>query len=90
MKLHLVLKAKWFDMIKSGEKKEEYRNMTDYWHKRIGNRADEITSIVFHRGYTNITHEREVEKIDTGFGNPEWGDFILKKQYRIRLGKEVK
>lgn len=30
--LHLNLKKKWFDMILSGEKKEEYREMTDYWN----------------------------------------------------------
>jgi hypothetical protein len=29
--LHLNLKRKWFDMIKSGEKKEEYRDITPYW-----------------------------------------------------------
>ena len=25
--LHLVLKSKWYDMIASGEKKEEYREL---------------------------------------------------------------
>lgn len=29
--LTLPLKKKWFDMIKSGEKKEEYREICDYW-----------------------------------------------------------
>lgn len=29
--LHLNLKKKWFDMIASGEKKEEYREIKDYW-----------------------------------------------------------
>lgn len=33
--LYLSLKKEWFDMIKSGEKKEEYREMTPYWRKRI-------------------------------------------------------
>lgn len=33
--LYLSLKKEWFDMIKSGEKKEEYREMTSYWIKRI-------------------------------------------------------
>ena len=28
--LHLVLKRKWWDMIASGEKKEEYRNITSH------------------------------------------------------------
>ena len=29
------LKKVWFDKIKSGEKTHEYREMTDYWIKRI-------------------------------------------------------
>ena len=33
--LHLVLKRKWWDMIESGEKKEEYRTHSDYWIKRL-------------------------------------------------------
>ena len=33
--LPLVLKGKWFDLIASGEKREEYRAATDYWLKRL-------------------------------------------------------
>ena len=33
--LKLVLKKKWYDMIASGEKKEEYRAVTQYWWRRI-------------------------------------------------------
>jgi len=33
--LHLPLKAKWFRMIESGEKKEEYRELTPFWCKRL-------------------------------------------------------
>lgn len=33
--LHLVLKGKWYDMIASGEKKEEYRELKPYWEKRL-------------------------------------------------------
>jgi hypothetical protein len=33
--LHLTLKKKWFDMIASGEKKEEYRELKDYWGYRL-------------------------------------------------------
>ena len=33
--LNLTLKKEWFDMILSGEKKEEYREVKDYWMKRI-------------------------------------------------------
>lgn len=34
-KLILTLKKKWFYMIKSGEKKEEYREITDFWARRL-------------------------------------------------------
>jgi hypothetical protein len=33
--LHLTLKKKWFDMIASGEKKEEYREIKKYWIERL-------------------------------------------------------
>lgn len=33
--LHLTLKKKWFDMIASGEKKEEYREIKPYWTNRL-------------------------------------------------------
>jgi uncharacterized protein (DUF736 family) len=33
--MHLNLHKKWFDMIKSGEKKEEYREITGYWAVRL-------------------------------------------------------
>lgn len=33
--LHITLKKKWFDMILSGEKKEEYREIKPYWITRL-------------------------------------------------------
>ena len=33
--LKLVLKWKWYNMIASGEKKEEYREITAYWLARL-------------------------------------------------------
>jgi len=33
--LHLPLKAKWYDMQESGEKPEEYREITPYWVQRL-------------------------------------------------------
>ena len=34
--LYLVLQKKWFDQILSGEKKEEYRDFTEYYVSRLG------------------------------------------------------
>lgn len=33
--LDLVLKSKWYDMIASGEKHEEYREIKPCWIKRL-------------------------------------------------------
>ena len=33
--LHLPLKAKWYEMIESGVKTEEYREIKPYWFKRL-------------------------------------------------------
>ncbi len=33
--LHLTLKKKWFDMVLSGIKKEEYREVKPYWNRRL-------------------------------------------------------
>ena len=33
--LDLSLQYEWYDMIASGEKKEEYRKMNDYWWHRL-------------------------------------------------------
>lgn len=33
--LHLTVKKKWFDMIASGEKTEEYREIKSYWVNRL-------------------------------------------------------
>lgn len=52
--IDLVLKAEWYDMIASGEKREEYREIKSYWSKRIMKchkwcgRGRYITTNVFH------------------------------------------
>lgn len=35
--LDLVLKKEWFDLIKNGDKREEYREIKPYWFKRLFN-----------------------------------------------------
>lgn len=51
--LILPIKKKWFDMILSGEKKEEYREIKPYYTKRIHNELkarDSITGKLFSPG----------------------------------------
>ena len=33
--LHLTLKKEWFDLIATGVKKEEYREIKEYWVRRL-------------------------------------------------------
>jgi ASC-1-like (ASCH) protein len=48
-KLHLNLKAEYFDQIKSGEKADEYRLCTPYWTRRLVGRV--FDGIVLKKGY---------------------------------------
>jgi len=47
--LYLTLYRKWFDCIAAGWKREEYRNLTEYWRKRLIGRG--YTEIHFTNGY---------------------------------------
>lgn len=47
--LHLPLKGIYFDQIKSGEKKLEYREATPFWDKRLLDRK--YDQIVLTKGY---------------------------------------
>ncbi len=51
--LHLTLKKKWFDLIASGEKTEEYREAKPYWTKRLETKFDykKFDQIHFKNGY---------------------------------------
>lgn len=87
--LHLTLKKKWFDMIASGEKVEEYREIKPYWTKRL-NKDFEL--VQFRNGYG---HDKPmmvfvIEGIDIGRGNPDHGADPDNDVYRIKLGRLVK
>ena len=55
--LPLVLKGKWYDMIATGEKKEEYRADSEYWRIRFYNwdmafNGRNTPVVEFRRGYS--------------------------------------
>lgn len=58
--LHLTLKKKWFDMIASGEKKEEYRDTKYYWEKRLSNYGSVKRSmmLIFNGQYSKDTFKK--------------------------------
>ena len=74
--LTLTLKKKWFDMIKSREKKEEYRDIKPYWTKRLKNKS--YDKVEFTCGYPpkNDNKRRllfDKPKMKEGYGNLKWG-----------------
>lgn len=75
--LYLNLKQKWFDMILSGIKKEEYRSIKEYWGKRLIDRKTAIPIpydvICFRNGYKKNAREIIVEYggFICGFPNPD-------------------
>lgn len=66
--LHLTLHRRWFDAIARGEKKEEYRAITDYWRNRLEGRTyDEVH---FRNGYNPASPWMRVEFL--GIRTGEW------------------
>lgn len=58
-RLHLPLKAEYFDAIKAGVKTEEYRRRNPYWQKRLEGRV--FDEIVLTKGYpSKAAHERRL------------------------------
>ena len=86
--LYLTLKKKWFDMVLSGEKKDEYREIKPYWSKRLNGDHD---CIHFRNGYSKDSPWFLISLcwICRGVGKKEWGapDYPV---YILSLGKVIK
>ena len=85
--LHLTLKKKWFDMIASGVKKEEYRETKPYWDKRLMGRSYDV--IRFRNGYAKDAPTLIVEYkgLDIALGVIEWGAPGETPVYILELGE---
>jgi hypothetical protein len=71
--LTLAVDKKWFDMIASGEKKEEYREIKPYYESRFNK---SITHIKFTNGYGHSVPSVTVKLLGIGKGipKPEWSE----------------
>jgi len=87
MTLTLTLKKKWFDMIFSGEKKEEYRTIKKHWKSRLEGKS--YDKILFINGYHPDSPRFEIEclGISIATGKKEWGAEDAVEYYVIKLGK---
>lgn len=89
--LHLTLTKKWFDMILSGEKIEEYREIKPYWTKRLENEDGTLNRpnvIRFTNGYGHDKPAFEIECtwLRIGKGQPGWGANPDNRYYVLHLG----
>jgi hypothetical protein len=96
--LHLNLKKKWFDMILSGEKTEEYREVKPYWTKRLSRTGvdkvfipKEFDIVEFRNGYGKDAPMMRVvcNGIVYGEGNTSWGAPKNVHVYKIKLGNII-
>lgn len=99
--LTLPIKKKWFDMIKSGEKEEEYRDIKPYWTKRFENNLNEVVLnmnyrypmiesakgiVTFKNGYQkNASKIKCFIELTQGTGKLEWGAEYNKKYYVLKI-----
>lgn len=87
--LTLSIKKKWYDMILSGEKKEEYREIKKYYGTRfatLGVGNHQIHEILFRNGYSKTSPTIKCRcYIDTGYGLPEWGAIPGNVYYVLRI-----
>ena len=60
--LTLPLKRKWFDLIKSGVKLEEYREINRYWIARLLQKARNPISGLY-ESHDGVTFIKEFKKI---------------------------
>lgn len=86
-------------MIVSGEKKEEYREVNNYWRTRIMGELGfydkinfenwkpvKIENVYIRNGYGNDKPTAKISAIITrGYGNPEWGAEEGKKYYVFEI-----
>jgi hypothetical protein len=103
--LKLTLKKQWFELIAAGIKTEEYREIKDYWKKRLikGLLAQhwgegeyvftpkEFDVISANNGYAkNCPNIKwKHEGIRIGEGNPEWGAEPGKKYFILEIGEII-
>lgn len=102
--LRLTLKKKWFDMIASGVKKEEYREIKRYWIQRLCNEVEYETGgswdgvvnkfdcVIFKNGYSKNAPSIKVEWLGmkVSEGKYDWGAEPGKEYFVIKLGEIIK
>ncbi len=87
--LFLSLKKNWFDLILSNVKKEEYREITNYWHIRLMGHKHKY--IIFRNGYGKHVPEIKIklDGVRIGKGKRYWGAAKDRQYFVLQLGEIV-
>lgn len=95
--LILPIKKKWYDMILSGEKKEEYREIKPYYQSRFKNvfemypysfipTGNDVKEIMFRNGYSADSSSFIARcTLDIKQGREEWGAEKGKEYYVLKI-----
>lgn len=86
--LTLPIKKCWFDKIKTGEKKEEYREIKPYYTARFLHAADKngVFSCVLRAGYSAQSASMLIRvQYKIGYGREEWGAIPNKLYYVLTI-----
>ena len=91
--LTLPIKKKWFDMIKSGEKLEEYREIKPYYDSRLLKNYNinsayytDIGYVIFRNGYRKDSPKIKCKcECAIDIGKPEWGAIPGEVYYVLRI-----
>ena len=91
--LRLNLKAHWYNLIEQGVKTEEYRELKEYWIKRlyvggIDSKPKHYDAIEFVYGYTKRTMIYEYKGLNISKGRKEWGA-SEKPLFVLKLGNKI-
>jgi hypothetical protein len=96
--LELTINKQWFDLIASGEKKEEYRELKDFWKNRLMDKEGEFLyfkhfdQVRFRNGYspTSPVIVLECKGVSIDYGKQKWGAEKGAKYFVVKLGKILK
>lgn len=94
--LTLPIKKQWFDMIVSGEKKEEYREIKPYYtirfksigllSKKTANPTGEMLALILQNGYgKDAPKMMAFVRLLIRKGKPEWGAEPEKTYYVLKI-----
>lgn len=86
--LVLPIKKKWFDMIKSGEKKEEYREIKPYYARRFHDflNMNKSIPIIFRNGYRKDSPKIKCYiNVTMGYGKEEWGAIPDEEYFVLKI-----